>query len=183
MKKSVILIVGSSGSGKDTVADIFANIHGVPSLVSATTRPMRDGETNGKEHWFVDDEFFEMSNSSILAYTEFGGYKYAGFAQHIPHSDSNMFTYIIDEAGVEFMRKSPIAKELFDAVVLVNVRANEDVIRSRNVSEDRIKRDKERTLIPDDKYDYILENNKDIEALKVAVYDMWCDINLYLHGI
>ena len=42
----VIAIVGPSGSGKTTMANIMAE-NGIPTIVSFTTRPMRDGETNG----------------------------------------------------------------------------------------------------------------------------------------
>ena len=51
----IITIVGPSGSGKTTMANIMSE-NGIPTIVSYTTRPMREEETNGKEHWFVTPE-------------------------------------------------------------------------------------------------------------------------------
>ena len=44
----IITIVGPSGSGKTTMANIMSE-NGIPTIVSYTTRPMREEETNGKE--------------------------------------------------------------------------------------------------------------------------------------
>ena len=47
--------MGPSGAGKDTVANILSIALNIPLLCSFTTRPMRDGEVNGKEHFFVKE--------------------------------------------------------------------------------------------------------------------------------
>ena len=53
MKQNIIAIVGQAGSGKDTVAQLMRMTLHVPILCSYTTRPMREGEVNGREHIFV----------------------------------------------------------------------------------------------------------------------------------
>ena len=53
MKTKIIAIVGPSGSGKTTLAEYFQRQFCIPTIVSYTTRPMRAGEANGREHWFV----------------------------------------------------------------------------------------------------------------------------------
>lgn len=55
----VFVITGPSGAGKGTL--IRALVERLPELevaVSATTRPMRPGEVNGREYWFLDEEEF-----------------------------------------------------------------------------------------------------------------------------
>ena len=55
----VFVVTGPSGAGKGTL--IRALIERIPELeaaVSATTRPQRPGEEDGREYWFLtDDEF------------------------------------------------------------------------------------------------------------------------------
>ena len=66
-KNTLLLCTGLSGSGKtyfikNTIPDgLFY------SLRSATTRPMRDGESNGKPYFFVtEDEFNKMNLATHL---------------------------------------------------------------------------------------------------------------------
>ena len=48
-KKTIIAIVGETGVGKDTVANLLP----YPKVCSYTDRRIRADETNGKQHWFV----------------------------------------------------------------------------------------------------------------------------------
>lgn len=53
----MILLVGKSATGKDTIRQQLNNL-GIPSIVTYTTRPMRDGEINGVTYHFVDKSRF-----------------------------------------------------------------------------------------------------------------------------
>jgi guanylate kinase len=56
----VFVVTGPSGAGKGTL--IRGLLEEVPALevaVSATTRPRRPGEEDGREYWFLTDEEFE----------------------------------------------------------------------------------------------------------------------------
>jgi guanylate kinase len=57
----VFVVTGPSGAGKGTL--IKGLVERVPALevaVSATTRPQRPGEVDGREYWFLPDEEFEV---------------------------------------------------------------------------------------------------------------------------
>lgn len=59
----IIILCGKSGSGKDAIAKNIVNRYNVKNLISTTSRPIRDGETNGVEYNFISrDEFIEMIN-------------------------------------------------------------------------------------------------------------------------
>ena len=54
----IYCIMGKSSSGKDTIYKKLAEDADLPvkTLVPYTTRPMRDGETDGVEYYFCDEE-------------------------------------------------------------------------------------------------------------------------------
>ena len=56
-----IILTGSSSSGKDFARDYLINKYKLNPITSHTSRPMRSGETQGKEYYFVSyNEFLEM---------------------------------------------------------------------------------------------------------------------------
>lgn len=57
--KPVFVITGTSGEGKSTLAKHL--VQRVPELelaISATTRPRRPGEADGRDYWFLSEEEF-----------------------------------------------------------------------------------------------------------------------------
>jgi guanylate kinase len=58
--RPVFVITGTSGEGKSTLAQRL--VERVPELelaISATTRPRRPGEEDGRDYWFLSDEEFD----------------------------------------------------------------------------------------------------------------------------
>jgi len=58
--KPVFVITGTSGEGKSTLARRL--VERMPELqlaVSATTRPQRPGEVDGRDYWFISEEEFD----------------------------------------------------------------------------------------------------------------------------
>ena len=57
----VIIISGPSGVGKDSVIDKLRDVYpNARYVVTATSRPKRDGEVDGKHYLFLDREDFEQ---------------------------------------------------------------------------------------------------------------------------
>lgn len=54
----IIVLLGASGSGKSTIENELANHHGYEKIISYTTRSPRNGEENGKDYYFVDNDTF-----------------------------------------------------------------------------------------------------------------------------
>jgi guanylate kinase len=159
MKKKIIAIVGASGSGKTHMTKYIDNKFNLPSIVSCTTRPMREGETNGVEHYFVEEDQMPTSEN-ILAYTKFGEHHYWTDKQQIKEWD--IFCYVIDEIGlIEMLDKYSDEFE----VIPVLVKRNESSLESE-IDKDRRNRDKYRISLPYAFYDYIIYNAGTIEEFE-----------------
>ena len=75
----LVVVSGPSGVGKSTVVDaVLALAPDVWLSVSATTRPPRAGEVNGREYFFVDDAEFTrlIEQDELLEWAEFAGNRY-----------------------------------------------------------------------------------------------------------
>ena len=49
----IYVITGLSGSGKTTIAKEVSKKTNLPLVTTATTRPMRPGEKNSIDYWFL----------------------------------------------------------------------------------------------------------------------------------
>ena len=57
--RPVFVITGPSGAGKGTlIKGLLEHVPGLEVAVSATTRPRRRGEVDGREYWFLTDGEF-----------------------------------------------------------------------------------------------------------------------------
>ncbi|QXM05857.1 guanylate kinase [Crassaminicella indica] len=65
MKKGLLLVIsGPSGTGKGTVCkELLKREKDIKISISATTRKPRDGEVNGINYYFVDQDIFESQIS------------------------------------------------------------------------------------------------------------------------
>ena len=145
-KKTIIAIVGPSGSGKTTISLYLYGIYGIPFVCSYTTRPMREGETDGVEHIFVTDNDVP-DKSEMIAYTVFGGYQYWATKSQV----KDVTSYVIDEKGLSYLREK--FGDEFNIISVYVTRENNDV------DAERLDRDKDRILFDESEYDIVLHNN------------------------
>jgi guanylate kinase len=83
----VVVVTGPSGAGKGTLER--AVLDRIPQLalaVSATTRPRRTSEENGREYWFISDEDFDerVSRGDFLEWVSYvSGHRYGTLRSEI----------------------------------------------------------------------------------------------------
>ena len=75
----IIVLLGASGSGKSTIEHELSIHHGFKKIVSYTTRKPRDGEENGKDYYFSDNETFNVMLKDGL------------FAEHDEYSQNRLY--------------------------------------------------------------------------------------------
>lgn len=68
MKKFVVFCTGVSGSGKSYFIEHFLSGENFYNLKSATTRPMREGELDGREYYFRDEEYFDTEKFATFLF-------------------------------------------------------------------------------------------------------------------
>lgn len=167
-------IMGRSGVGKDTVVkELMKKMkeekQNIKEIVIYTTRPMREGETNGKEYIFISDKEFEkMRDSGQFIesrdyHTERGIWKYG---TKIDALDSNEDYLLIgtpaayqkiQEKGIKNIY--PILIEADESYLMNRVMGREKNCSSKSTEE--MKR-----RFAADKIDFCEERLKTIEGLK-----------------
>lgn len=105
MKK--IIIMGKSASGKDTLRSLLI-AKGLKEAISYTTRPMREGEVDGKDYNFISlEEFNELESKNFFLESEkFRDWKYGRSYESIEEGDIFIATvtgtaHMIEKLGRE----------------------------------------------------------------------------------
>jgi guanylate kinase len=108
---SILVVSGPSGSGKTSLARSVCEEFGSRAYfsISTTTRPMRDGEKNGVDYFFVSkDEFLQdIDEGYFLEWAEVHGNFYGTSKRQIDKklSEGKIVFLDIDVQGHESVRK------------------------------------------------------------------------------
>lgn len=156
MKPRIICIVGYSGCGKTTLVKFIKDELGVPYLVSYTTRPMRKGETDGIDHYFVSQSAMPPMKE-MLAYTNFGGHHYWTNINDVPKTGA--ITYVIDEYGLKNLKKN--YSDRFDIKAILIKRSYAKLVKEFGPA--RLLRDLQRESIDEKEYDAAINNNGSLQ--------------------
>ena len=166
MKPIIIAIVGTSGSGKTYLSKFLRNELNVPIIVSTTTRPMRDGEIEGEDYFFIDSTK-EYEQDAMLSYTRFGGHEYFALRSQLPKS--GFCTCVVEETGVRNLTRN--AGDSY-GLFTVMVQCKPETKIARGIALERIERDRIRKPLSFDWIDYVIHNNGTVEELEKAALNM-----------
>lgn len=75
---SLIVLIGKSASGKTYIANKLSENFRYEKLVTCTTRPPRNGEVDGKDYYFIDEESFRegMEDGIYICTTKYNNWYY-----------------------------------------------------------------------------------------------------------
>lgn len=98
--KTLILLVGETGAGKDTVAKKLP----YKKVISYTTRPMRREDVDGVNHYFISDTKMDEieKQGDIIAWTKTGDVRYCATYDQLT---DNVEIYIINPDGVRWFKE------------------------------------------------------------------------------
>ena len=149
-----IIIVGPGGSGKDFLRKKMVD-KGFVYGVSFTSRPPREGENEGIDYYYRDEDFFESNEDIFLELQEFNGWRY-GISKG-EFSIKNLF--ILSPSGLKSLPKS-FRDDSF--VIYLNPPA---IVRKKRLAERNDADDVERRFLADGKdffkfsdYDIMITN-------------------------
>jgi len=113
-KGKLVVITGPSGVGKSTIRQEAIRRTGATYSVSATTRPPRTGEADGRDYCFVDRRTFQrmIDNDELLEWAQVFGELYGTPAAPVKQAVGQGRTVILEidvQGGLQVHRKMPEA--------------------------------------------------------------------------
>lgn len=133
MKGKLFVVSGPSGVGKNTLLNVIIDsCEKVQYSVSATSRPIRPGEVDGKSYYFVTRERFEelIEENALLEYAEYVGNYYGTPLGPIREAIESGVDIVMD---VDVVGALKIKKRLPEAVLVFVTAPSFDIIRKRLV--------------------------------------------------
>lgn len=163
----IIAIVGPSGSGKTYLSKYLRSEFDIPIIVSTTTRPKREGETEGEDYYFIRSTK-GYRREDMLTHTRFGKYEYFSMKGQLP--PSGFCTYVVDENGIRNLKNT--AGDQY-GVCTVLVRCDPAKLRERGIDPERIDRDLSRQQVDYGLIDLIVSNDGTPEEFKRNINDIY----------
>jgi guanylate kinase len=112
--KQLIVISAPSGAGKTTITKriLAAHTDKLTFSISATTRPMRNGERDGADYYFLSKEEFKekIKNNELIEYEEIFGNYYGTLESEIERAKSQKKSLIFDidvKGGISIRTRYP----------------------------------------------------------------------------
>lgn len=182
----ITVLIGKSGSGKNTIRDILVDTFGYKPIVTYTTRPKRDGEVDGETYHFISEkEFDELDFIETTYYNVANGETWwygtlrSDFEQMRYNSDKSVI--ILNPEGVDAIRKQIDLNSLS----IIYLCCSEEELKRRLLLRGDSLREIYRRLNADEEdfrkivFNTKVENNDSKSPLAIADY-INCIVNNYI---
>ncbi len=108
----MVVISGPSGSGKTTICRALAEDPRVRFSVSATTRPKRSNEVDGRDYFFLSEDEFErrVQRGEFLEQAHYNGHRYGTLRSAVDGEIAKGFVVIleIEVQGTRLLREQNV---------------------------------------------------------------------------
>jgi len=181
VRPRVLVITGPSGVGKGTlIQELLRRLPELELSVSATTRPARSGEVDGRDYHFLDPDEFERRAraSEFLEHAVYAGNRYGTLRSELRRAPEG----VVLEIEVQGARQ--VREALPEAVLVFIAPPSPEVLRERLIgrgtdSPEEIRRrleQAERELAAQDEFQHVIVNDDLSRAaaeLSDLVATMW----------
>jgi len=183
MKKyKVIALIGESGTGKDSILNKL--IHEIPEahrVVSHTSRPVREGETDGKDYHFVSASNFvgKISRNEMIESTRFNNWYYGISIKSLEKDKINLC--VLNPTGIRnLLNRDDIELKVYRIQASDKTRLIRQLTREENPNvEEIIRRYKtDKIDFEDLEFDFQSLKNENLEDFTIAANTIISEINL-----
>jgi guanylate kinase len=180
LRRGLLFVLSSpSGAGKSTIARmLMATDEGLALSVSATTRPIRPGERDGKDYYFVSDERFDemVANGDFLEWAHVFGHRYGTLKSEVLKVIEGGRDVLLDIDWQGTQQLKQVDPDIVRVFILPpSMTELERRLRARGTDSDEvIKQRMERAAAEIShwaEYDYVLINN-DAEKCRELVHNI-----------
>ena len=179
----LIALIGEAGSGKDTLMQNILKKRSFDfnEIISCTTRPMREGEAEGVNYYYMTPEAFigKVKNNEMLESTCFNNWYYGTSIDSLRDGSYNIGVFNPD--GIRSIRNNPrIDLTVFRIECLPKIRLLRQLNREENPDVNEIIRrwTTDQNDFKDLDFYYIAIENNDEEDLDLATYAILQELNL-----
>ena len=120
-KGELIVFAAPSGAGKSSlIKEIISNNENIELSVSATTRSPREGETHGKDYFFItDNEFNDLKKKdAFIESADVHGHQYGTLKAFVEERLENNISVVLDIDVQGFIQISNSIKEVISIFII-----------------------------------------------------------------
>ena len=120
-KGELIVFAAPSGAGKSSlIKEIISNNENIELSVSATTRLPREGETHGKDYFFItDNEFNDLKKkNAFIESADVHGHQYGTLKAFVEEKLENNISVVLDIDVQGFIQISNSIKEVISIFII-----------------------------------------------------------------
>lgn len=158
---TILILVGKTASGKDTILNQLVKKHGYKKIVTYTSRPMRKGEKQDVTYHFISSqEFQKMIGQGLFAEyktynTEFGVWYYGTAMEDLKKTDDKTVVILTPDGYRDIKGK------VDGKVVSIYLYANNATIKKRLIARGDDPKEAERRVLHDNDDFKGIENEVD----------------------
>ncbi|MGQ0558646.1 MAG: guanylate kinase [Sphingosinicella sp.] len=179
-RRGLLYVLSSpSGAGKSTIARMLLDSDdGIAMSVSATTRPIRPGEKDGRDYHFVDDARFDamIANGEFLEWANVFGFRYGTLKREVMKAIESCCDVLLDIDWQGTQQLKQVDPDIVRVFILPpSMEELERRLRTRKTDSEEVIRQRMARATAEishwAEYDYVLINN-DAEKCRELVHNI-----------